>query len=24
LADNARPVASLWLEPRAAGGPVPQ
>lgn len=23
LLDNARPVATLWLEPRAAGGPVP-
>jgi hypothetical protein len=23
LVDNARPLAGLWLEPRAAGGPIP-
>lgn len=23
LMDNARPLAGLWLEPRAAGGPIP-
>jgi len=23
LLDNARPLAGLWLEPRAAGGPIP-